>query len=116
MPYFDFGTSRETLVNLRDRLQQLHRITVPPPDIHSEPTPATTVAFDTQQELLWVGNEYVSGLFGDKTGMSLIAGWSRDASLPSTAWSCEGTHRTGLIHRILGAKVKSSRCSSMSVV
>lgn len=39
---------------------QLQRITVPPPDIHAEPTPASTAAFDTQQELLWVGNEYVS--------------------------------------------------------
>ena len=41
---------------------KLHRITVPPADNHSEPTPATSVAFDTQQELLWVGNEYVSVL------------------------------------------------------
>jgi len=39
---------------------QLQRITVPPPDVHAEPTPASTVAFDTQQELLWVGSEYVS--------------------------------------------------------
>ena len=42
---------------------QLQRITVPPPDVHAEPTPASTVAFDTQQELLWVGNEYVGVLY-----------------------------------------------------
>lgn len=41
-------------------LQQIHRIAIPPPRFHYSPTPASTLAFDTQQELLWVGNEYVS--------------------------------------------------------
>lgn len=27
------------------------------------PTPLTTFAFDTEQELLWTGNEYVSNSF-----------------------------------------------------
>ena len=48
---------------------KLQRITVPPPDVHAEPTPASTVAFDTQQELLWVGNEYVSVYTTQLTGM-----------------------------------------------
>lgn len=26
------------------------------------PTPATTVAFDTHQDLLWAGNDYVSAI------------------------------------------------------
>lgn len=41
-------------------LRQVHRITIPPPEARDIPTPASTLAFDTQQELLWVGNEYVS--------------------------------------------------------
>ena len=41
-------------------LHQIHRITVPPPEARDIPTPASALAFDTQQELLWVGNEYVS--------------------------------------------------------
>ena len=56
--------------HITDRQIQLHRIIVPPPDITSEPTPATTVAFDTQQELLWVGNEYVSVWIGIDKGLT----------------------------------------------
>ena len=41
-------------------VSQVHRITVPPPGLHELPTPASAIAFDTQQELLWIGNEYVS--------------------------------------------------------
>ena len=67
MPYIDphmLGTCQSRLSSFTDFLlrAQLQRITVPPPDVHAEPTPASTVAFDTQQELLWVGNEYVGVL------------------------------------------------------
>ena len=31
-----------------------------PASLNSPPTPASTIAFDTQQELLWVGNELVN--------------------------------------------------------
>lgn len=41
-------------------LQKVTRIGLPPPGIHAMPTPVSTLAFDTQQELLWTGNEYVS--------------------------------------------------------
>ncbi|MCJ1313152.1 poly(A)-specific ribonuclease [Agyrium rufum] len=37
---------------------EVHRITIPPPRTDELPTPATAIAFDTQQELLWIGNEY----------------------------------------------------------
>ncbi|MCJ1380114.1 poly(A)-specific ribonuclease [Xylographa soralifera] len=63
-PTFDICLSN----GITDLRVQLHRITVPPPDIASEPTPATTVAFDTQQELLWVGNEYgrITSFYGSE--------------------------------------------------
>jgi hypothetical protein len=50
-------------VKLQERkpnIAQVNRITIPPNTAHDLPTPASTIAFDTQQELLWVGNEYVS--------------------------------------------------------
>ena len=39
---------------------------MPPPSAHDLPTPARALAFDTQQELLWVGNDYgrVAGFHG----------------------------------------------------
>jgi PAB-dependent poly(A)-specific ribonuclease subunit 2 len=39
---------------------EIARIAVPPPALHGIPTPATAIAFDNQQELLWVGNDQVS--------------------------------------------------------
>lgn len=38
---------------------ELARIVVPGPGIHAGPTIASTIAFDEDQELLWVGNEHV---------------------------------------------------------
>ena len=38
---------------------ELARTVVPGPSIHAGPTIATTIAFDEDQELLWVGNEHV---------------------------------------------------------
>ncbi|KAI9733955.1 MAG: poly(A)-specific ribonuclease [Cirrosporium novae-zelandiae] len=38
--------------------KQICRIVVPPPGHGALPTNATTIAFDTQQELLWAGNEW----------------------------------------------------------
>ncbi|KAL2354819.1 PAB-dependent poly(A)-specific ribonuclease subunit PAN2 [Cryomyces antarcticus] len=37
---------------------EVARIVLPPPGPQALPTPATTLAFDTSQELLWAGNEY----------------------------------------------------------
>ena len=40
---------------------ELSRIAVPPPGgLQPLATPATAIAFDNEQELLWVGNEQVS--------------------------------------------------------
>ena len=46
----------------------MHRVTVPPPSPYDQPTPATTLAFDFQQELLWIGNEFgrVSAFHGSE--------------------------------------------------
>ena len=41
------------------RHRQICRIVIPPA-ADGQPLPASTLAFDTQQELLWVGNEAVS--------------------------------------------------------
>ena len=35
-------------------------IGIPPPGPHALPTPVATLAFDTSQELLWAGNDFVS--------------------------------------------------------
>lgn len=41
--------------------KQVAHVPLPPPSPNVyHPTPVTTLAFDTQQELLWAGNEYVS--------------------------------------------------------
>ena len=45
---------------LRFATAQINRVTIPPETAHDLPTPASALAFDTQQELLWLGNEYVS--------------------------------------------------------
>ncbi|KAI5919619.1 PAB-dependent poly(A)-specific ribonuclease subunit PAN2 [Camillea tinctor] len=47
---------------------EVARIPFPPPGLRAMPTPVTTLAFDTNQELLWTGNEYgrVSSFYGIK--------------------------------------------------
>ena len=40
--------------------EQVAIIQLPPPGPHNAPTPVTTFAFDTSQELLWTGNDFVS--------------------------------------------------------
>lgn len=39
---------------------EISRMVVPPSGLHMLPTPASTIAFDDSQELLWVGNDQVS--------------------------------------------------------
>ncbi|KAI0477313.1 PAB-dependent poly(A)-specific ribonuclease subunit PAN2 [Xylariaceae sp. FL0804] len=47
---------------------EVARIPFPPPGLRAMPTPVSTLAFDTAQELLWTGNEYgrVSSFYGTK--------------------------------------------------
>ncbi|KAI0019137.1 PAB-dependent poly(A)-specific ribonuclease subunit PAN2 [Xylariomycetidae sp. FL0641] len=47
---------------------ELARIPFPPPGLRAMATPVTTLAFDTNQELLWTGNEYgrVTSFYGTK--------------------------------------------------
>ena len=63
-------------------------IGIPPPGPHALPTPVATLAFDTSQELLWAGNDFVSDVLppfsevakwgiGDKSGISFGC-WSGD--------------------------------------
>lgn len=54
---------------------ELSRIPVPPPSLPALPTIATTVAFDDVQELLWVGNEYVSLISAFTLALVLLANW-----------------------------------------
>ena len=39
---------------------QAQSILIPPDNIQPEPAPASAVAFDTRQDLLWTGNEWAS--------------------------------------------------------
>jgi hypothetical protein len=41
---------------------QVARLALPPPGPRSVPTPVSTMAFDTVQELFWAGNDYVCRL------------------------------------------------------
>lgn len=45
---------------------QIKKVPLPVPAKHAAYTPASTIAFDTSQELLWAGNDYgrVSGFWG----------------------------------------------------
>ncbi|KAI1336970.1 PAB-dependent poly(A)-specific ribonuclease subunit PAN2 [Xylariaceae sp. FL0016] len=47
---------------------EVARIPFPPPGLRANITPVATLAFDTNQELLWTGNEYgrVSSFYGTK--------------------------------------------------
>ena len=38
---------------------ELAIVQLPPPGLHHATTPVATFAFDTSQELLWTGNDYV---------------------------------------------------------
>ena len=40
--------------------EEVSRVLVPPYMAHMPATPATVIAFDDAQELLWVGNDQVS--------------------------------------------------------
>lgn len=64
---------------------QLAVIQLPPPGPHLAPTQVAAFAFDTSQELLWTGNEFVRmarvGRLLDGALMTL----GRDASLLSMA-------------------------------
>ena len=46
-------------------------IGIPPPGPHALPTPVATLAFDTSQELLWAGNDFVS----DVPSFYEVANW-----------------------------------------
>jgi hypothetical protein len=44
--------------------EQVQRVQHPGPGVNALPTPVTALAFDTQQDLLWAGNQYVSVAVG----------------------------------------------------
>ena len=53
------GTGNGCDGKLADRGSKVARTLLPPPAGLVAPTPVATLAFDTHQELLWAGNEYV---------------------------------------------------------
>lgn len=59
-PIFDaLNDNRDTIFLTRLTSKQVARVPLPPPGLHALPTPVSTFAFDTLQELLWAGNDYV---------------------------------------------------------
>lgn len=78
--------------------QQVRLIPHPGPGPHAQPTAATTIAFDPQQELLWTGNQYVSFALAAQTLGILIHGTSRDGSCRFTDPSSRNTRRTKAMH------------------
>jgi len=46
-------------------------IGIPPPGPHALPTPVATLAFDTSQELLWAGNDFVSDVSPPSTRLRI---------------------------------------------
>ena len=95
---------------LRSNLAKVHRITIPPPGLHEPPTPASTVAFDTQQELLWIGNEYVSRSFPHFSKPKPKSNIIRVVLLLFMDQSCEDTPQS---RRTLPRKVLSNIYYSM---
>ena len=51
---------------------EITRMVVPPAGPHLLPTPASTIAFDDTQELLWIGNDHVSSSFKIQSSSSPI--------------------------------------------
>jgi len=47
---------------------QVSRLLLPPPGAHAAPTPVVALSFDTNQELLWVSNQYgrVTSFYGSE--------------------------------------------------
>ncbi|RYP44071.1 hypothetical protein DL768_009430 [Monosporascus sp. mg162] len=78
---------------------EVARIPLPPPGLRALPTPVTTLAFDTSQELLWVGNEYgrVSSFYGTELQpyTSFKAHTSQDGQVRQILFSDKGVIALG---------------------
>ena len=92
--------------------RQVARVLLPPPGGHPHaiPTPVATLAFDTSQELLWAGNEYVGYSVSWMFESILIYQCCRAGSPPSTAPISSDTHHSK--HTPL-PMAQCASCSSM---
>jgi hypothetical protein len=95
-------------------LSQVTRIPFPPPGVHAMSTPVTTMTFDTTQELLWTGNDYVwEDPKPGGRGWTLANGNLRVELHPSTAPNFSDIHHS---RRIPPPRVRFARYSSMRKV
>jgi hypothetical protein len=87
---------------------QLAIVQLPPPGPHHPPTQIATFAFDTTQELLWTGNEYVSTLASSSLWVSQANNKRRDELPPSMALA------SSVIPRIADMQLVKAPSSSSS--
>ncbi|KXJ89786.1 ubiquitin carboxyl-terminal hydrolase-domain-containing protein [Microdochium bolleyi] len=109
---------------------EIARIPLPPPGVRAHPTPVSTLAFDTAQELLWAGNQYgrVTSFYGHELlkYTSFKAHTSQDGPVHQLLFNDKGViavgsksvhmaaRRGGAIWTVRHSEMKELRCMSFT--